>query len=206
MFALRGRKDAFRFLLPKDFICKEIEEKYTNILKSKNSFFTTPIDFVNETIQGIQVMGFDNATIQQQQSSRGTPQIDPNRVKENQFMFPSGDYSYRSEISPINLIDKTLNVKFRHTLGYLNYFMLFENFWYQYTRDRYYKDIDYQFNIDIFNEKGSIYAKILLFSPFIHSMDMLDFDYTQPVAQSENFQISFKYSNFDIQFINIVDE
>ena len=37
-------------------------------------------------------------------------------------------------------------------------------------------------------------------------MDMLDFDFTQPIAQSQTFQVVFKYSNFDFQFINIVDE
>ena len=34
-------------------------------------------------------------------------------------------------------------------------------------------------------------------------MDMLEFDYTQPVAQSQTFNIEFKYSNFDFEFISI---
>ena len=32
---------------------------------------------------------------------------------------------------------------------------------------------------------------------------MLEFDYTQPVAQSQTFNIEFKYSNFDFEFIDI---
>ena len=34
---------------------------------------------------------------------------------------------------------------------------------------------------------------------------MLDFDYTQPIAQAGTFKIEFKYSNFDYQFIEIED-
>jgi len=207
MFTLKGRQDAFRLLLPKEFIMPEIEEKYAEILRSKNSFYTEPIEFLNETIQKVQVLGFDNATVQQQQSSRGSkPLLDPTRKQQNEFMYPSNDYSYRSEISPISLIDKTLNITFRHTLGYLNYFLLFENFFHQYTRDRSYKDLDYNFVIDIYNEKGSIYSRIVIDSPFVHSMDMLDFDFTQPIAQSQTFQVAFKYSNFDFQFINVEDQ
>lgn len=207
MFGLKGRQDAFRLLLPKEFLMPEIEEKYSEILRSKNSFYDTPIDFLNETIQKVQVLGFNDATVPQQQSSRGNkPVLDPKRQNQNEFMFPSNDYNYRSEVSPIALIDKTLNITFRHTLGYLNYFLLFENFFYQYTRDRNYKELDYRFSVDIYNEKGSIYSRILIDSPFVHSMDMLDFDFTQPIAQSQTFQVAFKYSNFDFQFINVVDE
>ena len=207
MFALKGQQDSFRFLLPKEFLMPEIEKKYAEILKSKNSFYETPIDFLNETIQKVQVLGFNDATKPQSQSSQGNkPLLDPKRQQQNEFMFPANEYNYRSEISPIALIDKTLNVTFKHTLGYLNYFLLFENFFYQYTRDRYYKDLKYQFSVDIFNERGSVYSRIVLDSPFIHSMDMLDFDFAQPIAQSQTFQVVFKYSNFDFQFLKNEDE
>ena len=206
MFTLKGRQDAFRFLLPKEFICDEIQEKYFNILKSKNSYYHNVIDFLNESIQGIQVLGFQNGTTIQRQSSSGDkPMLDQSRKDQNAFMYPDGEHYYRSEKSPIDLLDRTLNVTFRHELSYLNYFLLFENFWYQYTRDRYYKDLSYNFNIDIFNEKGSIYSRIVLYKPLIESMDMLDFNFTQPVAQSQTFQVVFKYQNFDFQFINIKD-
>lgn len=207
MFALKGRQDAFRICLPKEFLYKDIEEKYAKILKSKNSFYHKPIDFLNETIQGVQVFGFQNATYQQLQPSAGTrPLIDESRRQQNEFNYPSSEYSYRAADSPINLIDKTLNVTFRHTLGYLNYFLLFENFFYQYSRDMIYQDLIPRIVIDIFNERGSIYSRILLDSPLMQSMDMLDFNHTNPVAQSQTFQVTFKYSNFDFEFLEIDDE
>lgn len=206
MFGLKGRKDAFRLIFPKEFICKEIEEKYTLILKEKHGYYIAPIDFINESIQRVNVLGFNNATIIQNQSYRGEPLIDPNRVKENEFMYPSGEVNYRSPVAPITLTDRTFTVEFKHSVGFLNYFLLYENFWYLFSRDREYKEMMQELYIDIFNEIGEIYARIALKSPFINSMDMLSFDYTQPIASSESFKIEFKYNNFDLQFLNIETE
>ena len=203
MLALRGRQDNFRLLLPKDFLCKEIEEKYSNILKEKHGVFKSPIDFLNETIQRVEVLGFTDATIQQQQSSRGEPLVKKDRIKQNNFLYPSTDYNYRSEVSPIALTDRTINIEFRHTLGFLNYFMVYENFWYMFSRDKTYKELFNRINVDIMNEIGSIYCRIVLFDPLMNAMDMLSLDYTQPVAQSQSFKVEFKYSNFDFEFINI---
>ena len=118
-------------------------------------------------------------------------------------MYPSTDYNYRSEVSPIALTDRTINIEFRHTLGFLNYFMVYENFWYMFSRDKTYKELFNRINVDIMNEIGSIYCRIVLFDPLMNAMDMLSLDYTQPVAQSQSFKVEFKYSNFDFEFINI---
>jgi len=204
MLALKGRQDGFRLLFPKHFLHETIEEKYTKILKDKHSYFLDPIDFINETIQRVEVLGFQNATIQQDQSSRGDqPLINPRRVKENDFLYPQAPFSYRSEVSPIALTDMTLNVEFKHTLGYLNYFIIFENFWYMYSRDTQTKEINDYLYVDILNEIGSVYSRIKLMHPLINAMDMLSFDYTQPVAQSQTFKVEFKYSDFDFEFLQI---
>lgn len=199
MFSLRGRRDSFRLILPKEFICDELVEKYTKILQDKHSFIVNPIDFVNETIQGVEVLGFTDSTVTQMQTFRGTNFS--KREQENNFLHTTSDVNYRSEKNPIALIDKTLNVKFRHTLGYVNYFLLFENFFYLYMRDTKYEDMVPNFFIDILDNIGNIYSRIEIIHPIINSIDMLSLDYTQPVAQSDTFTIQFKYSNLDFQFI-----
>lgn len=201
MLSLKGRKDNFRLLLPKEFLYKDIEAKYATILKEKKGMFINPIDFINESIQRVQVLGFQEAAFQQQQPRTGKPMIKPERVKQNAFQYPSTDVSYRSPASPIALTDRTLNIEFRHTLGLLNYFMIFENFWYMYSRDMNYSDMMHNIYIDIFNEIGEVYCKINIIEPIINAMDMLDFDFTQPVAQSTSFKVEFKYSNFEFIFI-----
>ena len=204
MFGLKGRQDGFRLLLPKEFLVPEVEEKYAGILKEKLGYFDSPIDFLNETIQKVNVLGFQDGTMTQDQPVKGSePTMKQNRIKQNQFQYAGSQFNYRSGVPPIQLTDKTFNITFRHTLGYLNYFMLFENFWYQFSRDMNYEDLPQRFTIDLFNEIGSIYSRVSLFYPMINSMDMLEFDYTQPVAQSQTFNIEFKYSNFDFEFISI---
>lgn len=205
MFGLKGRRDGFKFLLPNDFLVDEIQEKYAKILQEKHGYFVKPIDYLNETIQKIQVLGFNTGTYQQRQSSKGEPTLNENRINQNRFLHTSSDYSYRSEVSPLELIDKTFNVDFRHTLGFLNYFMLFENFWYLYCRDKDMQEEHQQFVINILNENGAIYCRVVLFDPLIDGIDMLDLDYTQPVAQSQTFRVVFKYSNIDFQFMDIED-
>lgn len=201
MLSLKGRQDNWRLLFDKDFIPDEITEKYTKVLNMRKSFITQPVDFINETIQKVQVLGFSNATFAQQQTTRNTPTRNADRIAENNFQGSYDDVQYRAVTSPISIIDKTLNVQFRMSQGYLNYFILFESFFYKYCRDTDNGQLDTHFNIDIYNEFGEIYARIVLCKPVIDAMDMLDLDFTQPVAQSQTFQVTFKYSNIDFQFI-----
>ena len=204
MFGLKGRQDGFRLLFPKEFLVPQVEEKYTKILANKHGYYLTPIDFINESIQKVNVLGFQNGTVQQQQTTRGSePTLDEKRVEQNKFLYGGSDFNYRAGVSPISLTDRTFNVTFRHSLGYLNYFILFENFWYQFSRDMKYDDLPQRFNVDLYNEIGEIYSRIVLYYPMINGMDMLEFDYTQPIAQSQTFNIEFKYSDFDFEFIDI---
>jgi hypothetical protein len=200
MFSLKSRQDQWRLLFPKEFLTDEIQEKYTKVLRSKRSFYTSPFDFLNETIQSIQVLGFQNATIQQQQTARGTSP-NPDRKWQNNFLHTSGDYNYRSEVNPIHLVDKTSNVSFRHTLGFLNYFMIFENFFNLYARDTSSQSLLRYLFVDIPDENGRIYCRLCLHDPVIDTMDMLDLNYTQPISNSQTFQVQFKYSNISFEFI-----
>lgn len=201
MFTLANKKDGFRLLLPKDFLLPDIQKKYGNIIRKKRSFYVNPIDFLNETIQTVDVLGFQNATITQDQPPKGTTDKDT-----NEFLFPSAPYSWRNPQSPLSIIDMTLNIQFRHTLGYLNYMMIYENFLLQYSRITTYDELPDAFYVDLFDEKGVIYARLKLVYPIINAMDMLNFDYTQPIAQNESFKVEFKYSNFDFEFITDEDD
>lgn len=201
MLSLKGRQDKYRVLFPKEFIPEEIEQKYTQILQQQRSFIISPIDFLNETVQRVEVLGFNDATIAQSQPRTGEPMFKPHRIKENAFMHGAADTIYRSSANPEALIDKTINITFRHTLGFLNYFIIFESFLYQYSRDMNYKDMMKELNIELLSHKGSIFSKIVLKNPIIEGMDMLSLDYTKPVAQSDTFTVTLKYSDFDYQFI-----
>lgn len=207
MFTLKGKQDSFKLTIPDTFIIDEINEKYSKIIQNQKSYLYKPIDFLNETIQSVQVLGIVDATVEQQQSGTGKSIYgNKKRDPQNEFLHTATDYNYRSEKNPIALVDKTLNVYFRHTLGYVNYFLIFENFFWQYSRDTKYSKMPEQFTIDIFNNIGEVYSRIVIDNPIISEIDMLDFNYNMPVAQSQTFKVTFKYSNLDYQFINIEKE
>ena len=200
MHKLQSKKDGFRLLLPDDFLVDEIKEKYSIILQKNKHFVYRPIDFLNETIQKVEVFGFNNAAVEQSQQTSGYPLRNPTRIEPNMFPIGGTEFQYRNTISPIALTDRTLNIEFRHTLGYINYMMILENFMYLYTRDTRSDKMFQHIYIDIINQIGEIYATIRIDDPIINGMDMLSFDYSQPVAQSGTFKIEIKYSNFDYEF------
>jgi len=202
MFTLKGRQDLFKLSLPDNFIAEEINDKYAKIIQANKSYTYKPIDFLNETIQSVQVLGFNEGTVQQMQSGTGKPIIKDWRVEQNRFPHTAFEYNYRSEKNPLAIIDHTLNIYFRHTLGFVNYFLMFENFWYQYSRDREYKEMANNITIDIFNNIGEVYSQIIVMDPIINGIDMLDLNYNAPVAQSQTFKVEIKYSDIDFVFID----
>lgn len=201
MLSLNSNKDNWRLLFDVNFVPEEIKEKYTKVLSLKKSFITDPVSFINESIQKIQVLGFSGATYAQQQTTVGYPLRDQTRTKENYFQHAGSDVNYRSVGNPIQIIDKTLNVQFRMSQGFLNYFILFESFFYKYCRDTTYDELEQYFIIDIYNEYGEIYCRIKLYHPMIDSMDMLDLDFSNTKPSQETFQVVFKYSNIEFEFI-----
>ena len=205
MFTLPSRRDSFKVIIPDEFLLPEIVEKYSPIIQRARGYVCRPIDFINETIQKVQVFGFSNAAFEQNQPTGGRPLRRMDRLEENNRLTGGAVFNYRNVVSPIALTDKTLNIEFRHTLGYLNYLMMMENFIYLYCKDTPSNRLLTHINIDLFNQKGEIYAQLVLMDPVINSMDMLDFDYTQPIAQSGTFKVEFKYSNFDYVFITEED-
>lgn len=201
MFSLKSRQDLFRCTLPDEFIPKEIEKKYSEVLNNANSFIHKPIDFLNETIQGIEILGFTQAAVVQQQHGYGNYATSPRTIENNRFLHASSDVAYRAEMNPLNLIDKTLRITFRHTLGFTNYFMLLDSFWVMYHRDTTYRRMPQFITIDIFGDPGVKLSVIKLYNPIIDGVDMLSLNYTQPVAQSQTFNCEIKYSNIEFEFI-----
>ena len=75
---------------------------------------------MNETIQKIQVLGFNNGTVAQQQVMTGRSVMHPNDPAyepQNAFQYAHTDYNYRTVANPIALVDKS---KFSHFFLFAN--------------------------------------------------------------------------------------
>ena len=120
MLSLSPRYDLIRFYLPKTFIPKEIEEKYTELLKSDNYTLTTAIDYLNESIQAVTMPGLSDLTVQQMQ--HGTKNIIENTNRRKLNVSQAHEITYLAPGNPLEKIEKEFKVTFRTNQGLLNYF------------------------------------------------------------------------------------
>lgn len=207
MLSLSPRADLFVFNLPKDFLPKEIEEKYYRIINKDKSVIRTPIDYLNESIQGIDFPGFTDILVEQKQYSVAHPEN-----KTSQKGIPVKRVSIEPErtnvsYNPKNILSQLaaeFSVTFRKNQGLYNYFMIYETIFHKALKE--YAGVTKQddvFEIFILSETGKIMGKIKLFQPRIEGIEGLQFSYNKLERQSETFEVKFQFNNIDF---DIVDE
>ena len=198
MLSLAPRLDLFRFAFPKDFLPKDIETKYRHILEKNSSVITTPIDYLNESIQGIKIPGISDINIQQTQHSNNSIHI-KSRVTNVE---PKTDITYTSSVNPLDKIEKNITITFRLNQGLYNYFMLYETIFYRICKPLNYGP-DPVLYIELLNEDGVVTSKIKFFDVYIDSIDGLDFNYSKLEREMSTFDVNFKFNNIDFEFIEL---
>lgn len=194
--SLSPRFDLFRFELPKDWFPDELVEKYTYLLNRDTSVVTDPVNYINESIQGINIPGLSDLTIQQNQISRNT--FRPSSSSYNTE--PYHENSYKNPANPISLIEKEFKVTFRQNQGLYNYFMLYECVFWHICKPQLFDRGEDVFCIDILNDVGEICCKIKLMQPSVSSLDGLEFSYSKAERSDEAFTLSFNFNNIDFDF------
>lgn len=183
MLSLSPRADLFVFNLPKDFLPKEIEEKYYRIINKDKSVIRTPIDYLNESIQGIDFPGFTDILVEQKQYSVSHPEN-----KTPQKGIPVKRVSIEPErtnvsYNPKNILSQLaaeFSVTFRKNQGLYNYFMIYETIFHKALKE--YAGVTKQddvFEIFILSETGKIMGRIKLFQPRIEGIEGLQFIITK---------------------------
>ena len=198
MLSLSPRYDLFRFSLPKDFLPKEVEEKYTKLFTLNSAVITSPIEYLNESIQGINFPGISDIIVQQQQHSSNDIMRKNKRINVD----PKREMIYQTPSNPLDKIEQSFKVTFRMNQGLYNYFMLYETIFYQLCKpiDRGHQPVFY---IEILNETGVVIAKIFFKDVLIDGIDGLEFNYNKIERDAGTFDVSFKFSNIDFDFIAI---
>lgn len=196
MLSLTPRLDLFRFVLPKEFLPKEIEEKYSNIFYTNSSVITSPIDYLNESIIGISFPGIADINITQDQHGSN----DIRRVKGKINVEPKHEIVHVSTDNPLEKIDKEFKVTFRLNQGLYNYFMIYETIFHIICKPILKPSLDFLY-VDILNENGNVTSRIKFMDCFINGIDGLDFEYTKVDRDPGTFQVSFRFNNIDFEFI-----
>lgn len=198
MLSLSPRYDLFRFALPKDFLPKEVEEKYARIINQNNAVITSPIDYLNESIQAINFPGISDIIVQQQQHSFN----DIERKKGKINVEPKREMIYQTPANPLDRIEQSFKVTFRTNQGLYNYFMLYETIFYQICKplDRGHQPV---FFIELLSETGTVISKIIFKDVLIDGVEGLEFNYSKIERDAGTFDVIFKFSNIDFEFIDI---
>lgn len=197
MLSLSPRFDQFRFLFPKDFLPKEVNEKWQKFINREASVISTPIDYLNESIKGITLPGISDLVIKQPQHSSNPIQRSATRMNTE----PKQDNSTYAVNNPLDKINREITITFRMNQGLYNYFMLYETVFHRICKQHLYKDGD-DLIIDVLNETGEVTARIYLYQCYISGLDGLDLSYDKVERSSETFTMSFSFNNIDIDFID----
>lgn len=196
MLSLSPRYDLFRFSFPKDFIPKDIEKKYNELLTRNAGVITTPIDYLNESIKGISIPGISDILILQQQHSYNDGIKGLGKINVE----PKREQIYQSTSNPLDKINPDIKVTFRMNQGLYNYFMLYEIVFYQICKPINNGHIPVLY-VDLLNEDGISTARIKFFNVLIDGIDGLDFSYDKVERDSGTFDLSLKFSNIDFEFL-----
>ena len=195
MLSLSPRYDLFRFALPKDFLPVEVEEKYSMLIRSNQAVITTPIDYLNESIQGVNFPGISDIIVQQQQHSTNSIERKAGRINVE----PKREQIYHTPANPLDKIEQSFKVTFRMNQGLYNYFMLYETIFYQICKPNVKKHEPVLF-IELLNEYGEVTAKIIFKDVLIDGIDGLEFNYNKLERETGTFDVNFKFSNIDFEF------
>lgn len=193
--SLSPRFDQFRFQFPVDFFDQELLKKYEEILYNQNSVITSPLEYINESIQSVSLPGIQSLTKTQ-------PQVGTNsivRSKNKMNTEPSIEVNYYSPANPLELIDREFKVSMRLNQGLMNYFLMYENIFNIICKPP--KKPCQFFEVGILNENGKMISKVKLMQPHIEGLDGLDWGYSKIERQRETFDITFKFNNIDFDFI-----
>lgn len=209
MLSLTPRADLFVFKLPKDFLPKEIEEKYSKIINREKSVINTPIDYLNESIMTVSFPGLSDLLTEQSQHSTHPENRGPKKGLNTSRVNIEPTRS-NNTYSPSNILSQIANeftVTFRKNQGLYNYFMIYETIFHKILKE--YANVtkpDDFFEVDILDETGRIMGRIKMFQPRIDGLEGLEFSYNKLERQVETFELKFKYNNIDFDIIDVENE
>lgn len=109
MLSLSPRFDLFHFELPKDFLPAEILDKYNNILYRNQGVITNCVDYLNESIQSVNIPGISDITVTQQQHESNRIIRANNRINVE----PNHEMTWTDPGNPLSKINKEFKVTFR---------------------------------------------------------------------------------------------
>lgn len=198
MLSLSPRYDLFRFSFPKDFLPKDLEEKYQKLFITDSAVISSPINYLNESIVGVTFPGISDINITQTQHGFNTTERKLGKINVE----PKHEINHVSPENPLEKIDKEFKVTFRLNQGFYNYFMLYETIFYKMCKPLDYPPQDILY-IELLDATGNIISRVKFINCYIDGIEGLNFDYTKVEREAGTFEVTFKFDNIDYEIITV---
>lgn len=196
MLSLSPRHDLFRFAFPRDFLPTEIVERYGKIINKEPGVLVSAIDYLNESIQGINMPGISDVNITQTQHASNSIIKTEKRLNVE----PRVDVIHTSTANPLDKINKEFIVTFRLNQGLYNYFMMYETL-FHYICKPILKEEEPVLYVEILDESGVIRSRIKFIDVHMDGIDGLEFNFNKVQRDMDTFSVTFKFNNIDFELI-----
>lgn len=176
---LNSRSNLYNFKFPRTFVPKEVADKYRKYLnRMPGNVITEPIDFINYSIQGVNLPGVS---------------FDPVEQSPN-----DGTITYKRGLQPIqNLIDRQLTVEMQLMDGFVNYWIMTDTLLYYYDRSNKESYIN-DFKLQILDAEGIHLISAVFEKPIMYSIGELSLNMSSNVADFNTFSVDFRYNKFNL--------
>lgn len=201
--SLSPRYDLFKVTFDKTFLPESVTKKYQAVIDKHSNVVTTPIDYLNESIQGWHLPGLsDMITEQPQHGHNNFNGVGKRLGNKAQGIEPSKMQHYVTPANTLSLEEDTITITFRMNVGLYNYFMLYETLLLKQSKAPAVQPDD-DLIIFLLNEIGETVCKITLRDILIDGLDGLDFNYSRAERQNETFDVRLKYNDISFEFVDL---
>ena len=160
---LNSRNNLFNFKFPRNFIPKEVADKYRKYLnRMPGNLMSEPIDYINYSIQGIAIPGIS---------------FDPISQAPN-----DGTTTYHRGSIPIqNTIERQFTVEMQLLDGYINYWIMQDTLLYYYSKAKREPFID-DLKLQILDGEGIHVMSAVFEKPIMNSISELELNMSTNIA------------------------
>lgn len=178
---LNSRNNAFDFKFPRKFIPEEVAQKYKKYLnKVPGGLLSEPIDFVNYSIQGINIPGVS---------------FDPLSQEDN-----DGTKRYHRGALPIqNVINREFTVTMQLLDGFINYWIMMDTLLWYYARSTKQAYIIDPLCLRILDAEGASVAYMEFTDCIMNSINELNLNFAENVASFNTFEVTFYYNKLNLR-------
>lgn len=177
---LNSRNNSFDFKFPRKFVPAEVADKYKKYLnKIPGNILSEPIDFINYSIQGINLPGVSFEPLSQEDND-GTKRY------------------HRGAIPIQNAINREFTVTMQLLDGFINYWIMMDTLLYYYARSTKKSHLD-PLTLRILDSEGASVAYIEFTDAIMNSINELNLNFAENVAQFSTFEVTFFYNKLNLR-------